>query len=248
MNEIRRTIKDFPDYKISNLGNVYSYKKDLKGKKLKPWIIETGYYVVRLRYGGKAKNITIHRLVALAFVYNDSPEEKIYINHKDENKLNNKASNLEWCTPSYNNYYGTKSARTIDSQVKSGTLKPVTAYKDGIYKKFNSYSECSRYIGCTDSLVGILAKGPFGTNKMGLKSIKGWQIVFCGDEDKINLSYKPAKHTKKDFIGVKGNNIFIFTSQMKASRSIGISQGEISGSLHNGWQAKGWHFYYLDTL
>lgn len=35
----------------------------------------------------------------------------IQINHKDEDKLNNRADNLEWCTASYNINYGTRNAK-----------------------------------------------------------------------------------------------------------------------------------------
>lgn len=42
-------------------------------------------------------------MVARAFV--DNPEGLTIVNHKDENKLNNSANNLEWCTSYYNNTY-----------------------------------------------------------------------------------------------------------------------------------------------
>lgn len=50
------------------------------------------------------KHEKVHRLIALAFVPNlyGLPE----VNHKDENKHNNSASNLEWCTSGYNKTYG----------------------------------------------------------------------------------------------------------------------------------------------
>lgn len=45
---------------------------------------------------------SVHRLVCLAFLYNDDPEHKIYVNHKDGHPIHNYLSNLEWCTPREN--------------------------------------------------------------------------------------------------------------------------------------------------
>ena len=52
---------------------------------------------------GKRVHKRIHRLVAEAFIPN--PDSLPMVNHKDENKLNNIASNLEWCDNTYNTHY-----------------------------------------------------------------------------------------------------------------------------------------------
>lgn len=52
---------------------------------------------------GKRRNYRIHRLVAETFIPN--PDNLPMVNHKDENKLNNEASNLEWCDNTYNTHY-----------------------------------------------------------------------------------------------------------------------------------------------
>lgn len=99
-NEVWKTIRgyDYP-YEVSNYGRIMG----IKGL-LKPYDNGYGYLVVELRKNGARKHLRVHRLVAEAFVQNlgGYPE----VNHKDENKHNNMACNLEWCTSSYNKTYG----------------------------------------------------------------------------------------------------------------------------------------------
>lgn len=64
--------------------------------KLKPFLNGAGYLSVVLN--GKTRRV--HRLVAESFI--PRIPNKNYVNHKDGNKLNNDAANLEWCTQSEN--------------------------------------------------------------------------------------------------------------------------------------------------
>lgn len=123
MKEIWKEIKEYEGlYQISNLGRVKSLitNKILKGNK------NAEYNYVCLRKDGKQKIKKIHRLVAEAFIPN--PNNYLCINHKDENKLNNKSDNLEWCTKIYNNNYGTRNERMSK---RNSRYKIIQKDKDG---------------------------------------------------------------------------------------------------------------------
>lgn len=101
-------------YEISNLGRVRSHDrvsngKIRKGRMLKQVITGGGYYHVCLSKNGVFKQCRVHRLVATAFVPN--PDAKETVNHINEDKLDNRACNLEWLTLSENVRYGTRSRR-----------------------------------------------------------------------------------------------------------------------------------------
>ena len=96
-----RDIKGYEGlYKVSNLGDIYSFNK--KGF-LNKQNDKQGYYQVTLSKNGKLKTKRIHRIVAETFIDNEFnlPE----VNHKDKNKHNNRVDNLEWCSSKYNMQY-----------------------------------------------------------------------------------------------------------------------------------------------
>ena len=93
MEEEYRPIKDYSNYAVSNFGNVSNVKT---GRILKAVTNGQGYYSVKLYKKGKAKTRTIHQLVAEAFL--DNAENKLCVDHVDNNKLNNNISNLRWAT------------------------------------------------------------------------------------------------------------------------------------------------------
>lgn len=109
-------------YEVSNLGRVRSLSRmttqrnrngDLveyykEGRLLKQQL-RNQYWSVILCKNGQEHKCSIHRLVAEAFVPN--PNNLPQVNHKDENKQNNTATNLEWCTCKYNQNYGTRNER-----------------------------------------------------------------------------------------------------------------------------------------
>ena len=117
-------------YYISSLGNVKAVYKWVKNneKILSPMLNKDGYYQVNLSFKGKVRHHRIHRLVAEAFIEN--PHGYPMINHKDENKLNNRADNLEWCNNAYNIRYGTRTQRCFETIKKNNRRHFTLTRKD----------------------------------------------------------------------------------------------------------------------
>ena len=103
MLENYQIIPDTEDkYSVSNFGNIRNNNTDFT---LTPFITDRGYLQVCIKFSSRESRVStnVHRLVALAFVERD--DQRSYVNHKDGDKTNNTASNLEWVTPSENNLH-----------------------------------------------------------------------------------------------------------------------------------------------
>ena len=152
-------------YQVSNLGRIRSLtrkvsvvgkkngrvfkgkiKKDVREKK-------NGYLVVSLFRKGNSKRFFIHRLVATAFIpnSNDLPQ----VNHKDEDKTNNKVSNLEWCDAKYNTNYGSCIEKRIAPQCKRVSQYTIS----GAYvQSFASMADVERTFGFNHSAICACCK------------------------------------------------------------------------------------------
>ena len=100
MNEIWKTIPGYADYKVSNLGNVKSFKNSrvLELTKIK---MPSGYFVVNL-IGAKRKRFYIHQLVCIAFLGHNPNGHKIVCNHINHIRGDNRVENLEIVTQRQN--------------------------------------------------------------------------------------------------------------------------------------------------
>lgn len=174
------TIPEYPQYQVSDCGEVLSLNSR---KLLIPQTSSTGYLYVNLYKGGKMKSVKIHRLVAKLFVPN--PENLPQVNHKDENKLNNKADNLEWCTLKYNHDYGTGVLRSHEKQKLpiKGTSK-----QSSEVLTFDSLTSAAEYLynsGLGTNVRGIICSLSACLNHK-LKSYRGYIWEKISKESIIN--------------------------------------------------------------
>lgn len=125
MTEIWKDIEGYDGkYQVSNMGRVRSTNhvgraggkgnglvRMYRGKILKQYLLNSGYWNVPITL---YPNILVHRAVAKAFV--DGYFEGAVVNHKDENRNNNQADNLEWVTQKDNANYGSHNKKVRETK------------------------------------------------------------------------------------------------------------------------------------
>lgn len=168
---------------------------------------------------------TIHRLVALLFISNSNPSQNTVINHKDENKYNNRVSNLEWCTVKYNNNYGQRNlklAQTNSHKIPSSQSQKArnTVVENSRRKilcintstnetiEFNSLKEAANYFNIDSSIISkccrniIKQYNEYQFKYNDNKKIKSRSKVIYGPIIRMDPNTKEYKVylTKKDII------------------------------------------------
>ena len=117
--EIWKDIQGYENlYQVSNLGRIKSLDRKVKvgiknndivlhkGKILKLNQKRNGYLSVDLSKEGIVKTISVHRLVAIAFIPN--VDNKMQVNHINAKKYDNRVENLEWCSYEENKEHAKK--------------------------------------------------------------------------------------------------------------------------------------------
>lgn len=154
-NEEWRDVAGFEQYyQVSNKGRVRSKDRKsrsgkngervYKGRIINGHISQYGYVRVVLKVRPKSEMVFLHRLVAQAFIPNKNNFP--FVNHKDENPLNNCVENLEWCTQEYNNTYGTAIQRAKITRAKSGaaTLVEKVDAQGNVVERFMSIAQAAK--------------------------------------------------------------------------------------------------------
>ena len=144
-------------YEVSDLGRVKSLNYNRTGteKILKPGKTHDGYLQVGLCKDGQRKMLKVHRLVADAFIQN--PNNLATVNHKDEVKTNNVASNLEWMSIKDNLNYGTHNKRVAESLSKQVQMFDKSTGE--LLASFPSTCEAERVTGIAQSNICSCCKG-----------------------------------------------------------------------------------------
>jgi len=164
--EVWKDIKGYEGlYQVSDMGRVKSLERTLinmngqkrhwKERILKQGANRDGYLLVSLCNGsGKMKTLLVHRLVCEAF--HETPENKPEVNHINENKLDNRACNLEWVTAKENSNHGTRPAR-----IAKARSKPVGQYTPNgkFVKVWQSALEVEKQLGFVKSHICEVARG-----------------------------------------------------------------------------------------
>jgi hypothetical protein len=147
-------LKENPNYIIYNDGRLFSIKS---GKWITPKTYTGGYLLYTIRVNGKTVGRKVHRLVAEYFVFNPKPEAYNEVNHKDEDRTNNNANNLEWCDRKYNTYYSQtwKKANELN-QIKIAKCNINT---HEIIEEYPSIRIAARKNNCTEQNIGRVTRG-----------------------------------------------------------------------------------------
>lgn len=156
-------------YYVSNFGRVASHYQKGQGGNfsvkyahlLKPKLTNCGYYQVTLCLHEKLKYLSVHRLVAAAFI--GAIGDGMVFNHLDSNRTNNHVSNLEVTTLSGNTQHAVKAGRLIPFM---NPVRAIAVLKDEqVVGEFPRIVDACKELGLNKQCVNHVLHGINKTHK-----------------------------------------------------------------------------------
>lgn len=231
-SEIWQSLPGVPGVEVSTLGKVRTLDRVtssedktrfLKGCILKQHDNGYGYLIVNISVDGKWTMKRVHRLVAQTFI--DNPDYLPEVNHKNCDRYDNRVSNLEWCSSSYNNKYREKFGKALGSPIYAVNLKTSEVYH------FNSQRKAGRKLGVSNGNINNVIKGR-------LKQAGGYWFKEDADngieidKDKLNDIVDGMRFREGVFaVNLNTSEVSRFKSQSEASLELGFGQGDISNVI-----------------
>lgn len=249
MEEIWKDIKGYEGlYQVSNFGRVKSLPK-LKKTPTATFITEeriikphlcAGYLRLGLCKDGQLKEFFVHRLVAVAFI---GDANGLTVNHKDENKLNNNASNLEYITLAENIRYGEGIKRSAISRTDNPLIcTPVNQYTlDGKFvRRYNSIKQAKAENGFHKENISLCC-----SHKRNQSNGFIWR--HDGDTD---VTFQRKTNAKTVIVtDIHGNLVGEFKSAIEAAKATGVPRACISRCCRGVRKSsKGYQFSHKEDL
>lgn len=222
-------------FQISNYGNVrnMSFRGTGRIVPVSQNKNRKGYCMVNIRMAnGDKKQISVHRLVAAAFIPN--LEEKPQVNHIDGNKENNSVSNLEWCTNDENIAHAVKSGlmeNTFSAAMSANEKKKRKVVLVNVntweHFYFDSTADAKRFLE-SDNVPMLL-------NKTYIQ-VKGYVAYYQEEYEKMSASEKDndIEKARKSFstygnrekrpiiaTNIKTGEETLYESQLEAKKATG---------------------------
>lgn len=216
-DEIWKDINGFPGYQAGSYGNIRSFLNNRWGigdayHILIPVLYkETGYLKVNLQKNGKGYTKSVHTIIAETF--HDGKHPGLDVNHIDGNKLNNNASNLEWCTRKENMKHAYENGLWSPDHVYK--TRPVKILEKG--ETFNSLTDCAKAIGERPHTISMCLSDKYNRSKH-----KGVHFEYIDDQP------EDTSNTKKSY-----SDSILYDFQYEAAKKA------FNGSIFNGGTGTG---------